>query len=323
MNSSLLEQHMLINYEFAINNSLQVNSTYAVTPHHSGVYPIYDVFLNLWKKIWNIKATSTEAYPHLKPFHLRRGFVHNEIMVLPRQACGIYTHTVYLKGYPNGLNRLFSMINGGELFKALLTNQILIYMTHMTNYGSDRIALFLFRKLFDYLNEWTNIELHSLGPFEIAKKYFEIYPAEMDPLWTNPCDDKAHLKIWSMNSTDYCQRVPQFLIIGPQKTGTTALHKYLSIHPQLKTNKMTTEFEETQFFSKNYYLGIDWYLGLFEKENNSTVMFFEKSATYFTDSLAPIRIRSFKKDMKLVFITIDPVDRAYSWYQVRTRIVCT
>jgi hypothetical protein len=316
MNSSLLKQHMLLNYEFAINNSLQVDSMYAITPHHSGIYPIYEELLNYWKEIWNIKATSTETYPHLKPFHMRRGFVHNQIMVLPRQACGIYTHTIYLKDYPNGVDKLLSMINGGELFKALLTNQVLIYMTHMTNYGSDRIALFLFRNLFDYVKEWTNIELRSLEPLEIAKKYFELYPNEIDPLWANPCEDKSHSKIWSKNSTNYCHQIPQFVIIGPQKTGTTALHKYLSIHPQLKANEMTSEFEETQFFSKNYFLGIDWYLSLFEKKDNSSIMFFEKSATYFTEPLAPIRIRSFKKKMKLAFITINPVDRAYSWYQV-------
>ena len=33
----------------------------------------------------------------------------------------------------------------------------------------------------------------------------------------NPCDDKRHLAIWSEQKT--CDRLPNFLVIGPQKTG--------------------------------------------------------------------------------------------------------
>lgn len=68
------------------------------------------------------------------------------------------------------------MIRGGELFKTIIYNKILFYMTHMTNYGSDRIALYLFRNIFDYLIQWTNLEFKSMPPLDLAKKYFEIYP---------------------------------------------------------------------------------------------------------------------------------------------------
>lgn len=36
-------------------------------------------------------------------------------------------------------------------------------------------------------------------------------------LWQNPCDDKRHKDIWSKEKT--CDRLPKFLIVGPQKTG--------------------------------------------------------------------------------------------------------
>jgi len=33
----------------------------------------------------------------------------------------------------------------------------------------------------------------------------------------NPCDDRRHLEIWSEKKS--CSRLPDFLVIGPQKTG--------------------------------------------------------------------------------------------------------
>jgi len=33
----------------------------------------------------------------------------------------------------------------------------------------------------------------------------------------NPCHDKRHKDIWSKEKT--CDRLPKFLVIGPQKTG--------------------------------------------------------------------------------------------------------
>lgn len=77
-----------------------------------------------------------------------------------------------------------------------------------------------------------------------------------------------------------------------------------------------TFFEETQFFTNNYLNGVDWYLSLFEDHVNSRKIFFEKSANYFSEPKAPLRIKSLLKDVKIIALTIDPVQRAYSWYQV-------
>ena len=58
-----------------------INNQYSVSPHHSGVYPIYEPLYTAWKEVWNVTVTTTEEYPHFKPFNLRRGFIHNDIMV--------------------------------------------------------------------------------------------------------------------------------------------------------------------------------------------------------------------------------------------------
>lgn len=64
--------------------------------------------------------------------------------------------------------------------------------------------------------------------------------------------------IWSGNN---CSQLPSLIILGPQKSGSTALHFFLKQHPQLITNPMTTHaFEEVQFFSSEllYNKGVDW-----------------------------------------------------------------
>ena len=218
LNSSSIRESMLYNYLFAQNHDLPSDSFYSVSPHHSGIYPSYHPLYKYWKDIWLVKASSTEGYPHLKPSYLRRGFIHDGIMVLPRQTCGIFTHTMFFKNYPNGIERLVAMINGGEVFQALLLNQVVVFMTHMTNYANDRLAIFVFKKLFEYATKWTNLQFKSLEPVPLAEKYFELYPDFKEPIWTNPCDDKRHLNIWSFNQS-FCKKFPKFVIIGPQKTG--------------------------------------------------------------------------------------------------------
>ena len=70
MNVSVLQDH-----------GIPVNSGYSVSPHHSGVYPVHEALYDVWKRLWNIRVTSTEEYPHLRPARLRRGFIHRGVMV--------------------------------------------------------------------------------------------------------------------------------------------------------------------------------------------------------------------------------------------------
>jgi len=44
--------------------------------------------------------------------------------VLPRQTCGLFTHTIFLKNYPGGPGVLERSIRGGELFKTFLYNPV-------------------------------------------------------------------------------------------------------------------------------------------------------------------------------------------------------
>lgn len=130
--------------------------------------------------------------------------------VLPRQTCGLYTHTIYRDKYPGGFGKLEASIRGGELFETILHNPVNIYMTHMSNYAHDRLALHTFRALVEFVQANTNLQLKYapsrmensndgptqtplLGPSKLAEYYFNLHPTEREPLWTVSRIKLAHL----------------------------------------------------------------------------------------------------------------------------------
>lgn len=80
-NVTHLQLDMALNKQFAKDHGIPTGSGYSVSPHHSGVYPVHEGLYEAWKRVWNIKVTSTEEYPHLRPARLRRGFIHRNIKV--------------------------------------------------------------------------------------------------------------------------------------------------------------------------------------------------------------------------------------------------
>uniref|UniRef100_A0A8C1YB76 Bifunctional heparan sulfate N-deacetylase/N-sulfotransferase 1 n=1 Tax=Cyprinus carpio TaxID=7962 RepID=A0A8C1YB76_CYPCA len=264
-----------------------------------------------------VLVTSTEEYPHLKPARFRRGFIHRGIRVLPRQTCGLFTHTIFHKEYPGGPQELERIIDGGELFLTVLLNPISIFMTHLSNYGNDRLGLFTFKRLLNFLLTWTHLKLQTLPPLQLADKYFQMFPSDTEPLWQDPCEDKRHKDIWSKEKT--CDRFPKLLLIGPQKTALkTALYLFLGMHPDLSSNYPSKEtFEEIQFFSgHSYHRGIDWYMEYFPlPSNSSSDYYFEKSASYFDSDVAAVRAAALLPRAKIITVLSDPVHRAYACYQ--------
>lgn len=56
-------------------------------------------------------------------------------------------------------------------------------MTHLSNYGNDRLGLYTFKNLVKFVQTWTNLKLQTLPPVQLAQKYFQIFPEERDPIW--------------------------------------------------------------------------------------------------------------------------------------------
>lgn len=115
-------------------------------------------------------------------------------------------------------------------------------------------------------------------------------------------------------------RLPNFLIIGAAKSGTTTLYKYLCKHPQIF---MSTP-KEPNFFAdnENYSLGIEWYAKLFQEAQSHQIC--GEASTPYTHQLhipnIPERIYQTIPNVKLIYIMRHPVDRAYSQYVQQIKI---
>jgi len=81
-NLSLLRDEIEMNLQFAREMHLPIiEKGYAVSPHHSGIYPVHSMLYWVWQHVLNVSVTSTEEYPHMYPFQKRRGFIHHGVMV--------------------------------------------------------------------------------------------------------------------------------------------------------------------------------------------------------------------------------------------------
>lgn len=61
--------------------------------------------------------------------------------------------------------------------------QINIYMTHLSNYGNDRLALYTFESVIKFVQCWTNLQLKQGSPMDHAIRYFDLFPEEEMPIW--------------------------------------------------------------------------------------------------------------------------------------------
>jgi hypothetical protein len=131
--------------------------------------------------------------------------------------------------------------------------------------------------------------------------------------------------------------MPNFLIIGAARSGTTALHYYLKEHPQI----YMCPIKETNFFAANggwdessaprrtmtqrlirlsadsiRIADLDDYCALFEGASDELAIG-EASPSYLIYPGASQRIRHHLPDVKLLAILRNPVDRAYSAHMLR------
>lgn len=304
------------NEEFAKKHGIPMNCSYSVAPHHSGVYPVHDPLYEAWSKERQVKVTSTEEYPHLKPAWFRRGFIYKGIKVLPRQTCGLFTTTNFFHEIKGGKKALDRSIDGGELFETVLRNPVSVVMTHLTNYGNDRLALYTVSRLVNFVHRWTNLELKYASPTELADIYFSLFPRNTAPLWLSPCDDSRHLQIWASHKS--CSRLPSFLVIGPPFGGLNLLAKLLKLHPDLlPISRFNNSTLGTQFFNTDNYLkGLDWYMDFFPRPTRpEQQMSFEVSDQYFTDRNSPFLASNLLKSVTILIVVEDPVKRAFYHYQ--------
>lgn len=118
--------------------------------------------------------------------------------------------------------------------------------------------------------------------------------------------------------------MPDFLIIGGQRCGTSSLYFYLIDHPYIAP----AYTKELHFFDANYRKGLRWYRAQFpttlekyytEHVRKQGFITGEASPSYLFHPLAPARISKVMPDVKLIVLLRNPIDRAYSqhWLNVK------
>ena len=130
--------------------------------------------------------------------------------------------------------------------------------------------------------------------------------------------------------TKYCSLsgflhlLPDFYIIGAQKSGTTSLFYYLTKHPNIPQT-----IKDIRFFDKYYHKGLDWYRLHFplkisksvaQKINRKKYVIGEATERYLEYPHAPQRIKKITPNAKFLIVLRNPVERTYSHYNMNLRL---
>jgi hypothetical protein len=101
--------------------------------------------------------------------------------------------------------------------------------------------------------------------------------------------------------------LPNLIVIGAQKCGTSGLHYYLGLHPEIS---MSTP-KELDFFvaERNYSRGLDWYRGHFDPRSGVRGESSPNYTAYPQHVGVPERMHAIVPEARLVFMVRDPIDR--------------
>lgn len=133
---------------------------------------------------------------------------------------------------------------------------------------------------------------------------------------------KLVLRRWAQ-ATRALRVLPDFLVIGTQKGGTTSLYNYLLRHPQV----VRSINKEVHFFDERFHRGEAWYRGHFPtaayrelvRRRRGVALTGESSPCYLFHPASPARVARLLPAARLVALLRDPVERAYSHYHHRVR----
>lgn len=114
--------------------------------------------------------------------------------------------------------------------------------------------------------------------------------------------------------TQCLHTLPDFLIIGAAKCGTSSLHEYLEQHPNV--GKSLTK--QIHFFDRYYERGASWYKVCFPFKWQKSISG-EATVHYMTHPLAAERASRLVPKAKIIVMLRNPTDRAYSHFTMECR----
>ena len=113
--------------------------------------------------------------------------------------------------------------------------------------------------------------------------------------------------------------LPNFLVVGAQKAGTTSLHHYMKGHPDI----CLPDQKETKFFGleEKYRKGIEFYQHKYfsECDGRPAVGEIDPEYMYFVEAYERIKSHLDMKRLKLLFVLRNPIERAFSHYLMTYR----
>jgi hypothetical protein len=117
--------------------------------------------------------------------------------------------------------------------------------------------------------------------------------------------------------TSHWRPLPDALIIGGQRCGTSSLYKYLESHPDVSASLQ----KETRFFSQKFTEGEEWYRAQFPLAMghgggrvDRRQVCFEATPQYMLDPRAAGRAARLVPNARIIALLRNPVDRAISQY---------
>jgi hypothetical protein len=108
-------------------------------------------------------------------------------------------------------------------------------------------------------------------------------------------------------------RLPDFVVVGAAKCGTTSLAAYLGAHQQI----FMASPKELRFFSHNWDRGVSWYASRFEGAPEERLLG-EASPQYTQAPFLPgvaARMSSVIPDARLIYLVRDPVEQMTSFFR--------
>jgi hypothetical protein len=101
--------------------------------------------------------------------------------------------------------------------------------------------------------------------------------------------------------------LPNLIVIGAQKCGTSGLHYYLGLHPEVSMS----DPKELNFFieERNYPRGLEWYARHFDPAARCRGESSPNYTAYPQHLGVPERMAAAVPDAKLIYIVRDPIDR--------------
>lgn len=127
------------------------------------------------------------------------------------------------------------------------------------------------------------------------------------------CEEHQQLKApWRPIIGVVVGELPDFIIAGALRSGTSSLARYLRTHPQID---MAHE-KELHFFDVGFAHGLDWYASQFQRRSDGNLTG-EATPAYMSDPDALNRMAEAVPHARLIFSLREPIARAQSHYWMR------